>query len=90
MAIDFEIPAEAKAIRNKVRAWVHDECIPAEKRLVNGEDYKTVLGELRQKARSPARRRDSTSPTSSTRATRGFPSTASRSTPGSWSRSCRS
>src|SRR5262252_9945057 len=52
MAIDFEIPAEAKAIRNKVRAWVHDECIPAEKRLVNGEDYKTVLGELRQKARS--------------------------------------
>ena len=52
MAIDFEIPAEAKAIRNKVRTWVHDECIPAEKRLVNGEDYKTVLGELRQKARS--------------------------------------
>ena len=52
MAIDFEIPAEAQAVRERVRQWVHDECIPAEKRLVAGEDYKTVLGELRQKARS--------------------------------------
>ena len=43
MAIDFEIPAEAQAIRERVRQWVHDECIPAEKRLVDGEDYKTVL-----------------------------------------------
>ena len=33
MSIDFEIPAEAKAIREKVRKWVHDECIPAEKEL---------------------------------------------------------
>ena len=33
MSIDFEIPAEAKAIREKVRQWVHDECIPAEKKL---------------------------------------------------------
>jgi acyl-CoA dehydrogenase len=48
MAIDFEIPEEAKAMRK----WVHDECIPAEKRLIDGEDYKTVLGELRAKARS--------------------------------------
>ena len=31
--IDFEIPDEAKAIREKVRQWVHDECIPAEKEL---------------------------------------------------------
>jgi len=30
MSIDFEVPAEAKAIREKVRKWVHDECIPAE------------------------------------------------------------
>ena len=30
MAIDFEIPAEAKAIRERVRPWVHDECVPAE------------------------------------------------------------
>lgn len=52
MAIDFEIPADAKAVRERVRQWVHDECIPAEKRLLAGEDYKTVLGELRTKARA--------------------------------------
>lgn len=52
MAIDFEIPAEAKAVRERVRQWVHDECVPAEKRLLAGEDYKTVLGELRTKARA--------------------------------------
>ena len=52
MAIDFEIPEEAKKIRERVRQWVHDECIPAEKRLLDGEDYKTVLGELRTKARA--------------------------------------
>src|SRR5882762_2082891 len=52
MAIDFDIPAEAKAIREKVRSWVQDECIPAEKRLKDGEAYKTVLGELRAKARA--------------------------------------
>jgi len=52
MAIDFEVPADAKAVRERVRQWVHDECIPAEKRLLAGEDYKTVLGELRAKARS--------------------------------------
>jgi acyl-CoA dehydrogenase len=52
MAIDFEIPDEAKAMRKRVRKWVHDECIPAEKRLIDGEDYKTVLGELRTRARA--------------------------------------
>src|ERR1700685_4591597 len=51
MSIDFEIPAEAKAMRERVRQWVHDECIPAEKRLVDGGDYKTILGALRKKAR---------------------------------------
>ena len=51
MAIDFAIPEEAQEIRAKVRQWVHDECIPAEKRLLDGEDYKKVLGELRTKAR---------------------------------------
>lgn len=51
MAIDFEIPAEAKALRKRVRDWVHDECIPAEKRLLDGEEYNDVLGELRKKAR---------------------------------------
>jgi len=52
MSIDFEIPAEAKAIRAKVRQWVHDECIPAEKRLVDKESFKTVLAELRTKAKA--------------------------------------
>ena len=52
MSIDFEIPAEAKAIREKVRQWVHDECIPAEKELASGRDYKELLGELRAKARA--------------------------------------
>lgn len=52
MSIDFEIPAEAKAVREKVRQWVHDECIPAEKRLAAGEDFKTLLAELRKKARA--------------------------------------
>jgi acyl-CoA dehydrogenase len=52
MSIDFEIPAEAKAVREKVRVWVRDECKPAEQRLIDGEDYKTVLGELRAKARA--------------------------------------
>jgi acyl-CoA dehydrogenase len=52
MSIDFEIPAEAKAVREKVRQWVHDECIPAEKRLAAGEDFKTLLAQLRKKARA--------------------------------------
>jgi acyl-CoA dehydrogenase len=52
MSIDFEIPAEAKAMRERVRQWVHDECIPAEKELLAGKDYKTILGELRTKARA--------------------------------------
>src|SRR5450432_170750 len=51
MAIDFEIPAEAKAIRERVRQWVHDECMPAQQKLIDGGDYKTILGELRKKAR---------------------------------------
>jgi acyl-CoA dehydrogenase len=51
MSIDFEIPAEAKAVRERVRKWVHEECIPAEKRLVDKESFKTVLAELRDKAR---------------------------------------
>ncbi|HEY1707473.1 MAG TPA: acyl-CoA dehydrogenase family protein [Rhizomicrobium sp.] len=51
MAIDFEIPPDAKAIREKVRKWVHDECIPAQEKLLAGGDYKTILGALRKKAR---------------------------------------
>ena len=51
MSIDFEIPAEAKAIREKVRKWVHDECIPAEKEL-DTKPLEEVLGKLRKKARA--------------------------------------
>jgi acyl-CoA dehydrogenase len=52
MSIDFEIPPEAKAVRERVRQWVQDECIPAEARLKDKESYKTVLAELRAKARA--------------------------------------
>ena len=52
MSIDFEIPAEAKAVRERVRQWVQDECLPAEKRLHDGADYKPLLKELRAKARA--------------------------------------
>ncbi len=52
MSIDFEIPEDAKAVRERVRQWVHNECIPAEERLAAGADYKTLLTELRAKARA--------------------------------------
>ena len=50
MSLDFEIPPDAKAVRAKVRKWVHDECIPAEKKLLSGARrlaatiYRTVMG----------------------------------------------
>jgi acyl-CoA dehydrogenase len=49
--IDFEIPAETQAIREKVRTFVQEHCIPAEAELENRE-YEAVLAELRDKARS--------------------------------------
>ncbi|HEX3363797.1 acyl-CoA dehydrogenase family protein [Phenylobacterium sp.] len=52
MSIDFEIPPDAKAVRERVRQWVHDECIPAETRVTDKDSYKTVLAELRGKARA--------------------------------------
>src|SRR3981189_2947488 len=51
MSIDFEIPAEAKGMRAKVRKGVHDECIPAEKEL-DTKPLAEVLGPLRAKARA--------------------------------------
>jgi acyl-CoA dehydrogenase len=51
MAIDFEIPKEAQQIRERVRKWVHDECMPAEKKITDKESYKVVLNALRKKAR---------------------------------------
>ena len=52
MSIDFEIPPEAKAVRERVRQWVKDECVPAEKKIVDEASYKSVLAELRGKARA--------------------------------------
>lgn len=52
MAIDFEIPDEARAIREKVRRWVHEECVPAEKRMEASGDFDGVLSDLRAKARA--------------------------------------
>ncbi len=49
--IDFEIPAETKAIRAKVRAFVQDECVPAEEKCT-AENFESVLAELRTKARA--------------------------------------
>src|ERR1700744_5606184 len=49
--LEFEVPAEAKAIREKVRKFVHDECIPAEKEL-DSKGFDDVLAALRKKARA--------------------------------------
>src|SRR6201992_3590887 len=51
MSIDFEVPAEAKAIREKVRKWVQEECIPAEKELDTKPPHE-VLDPLRKEARA--------------------------------------
>jgi len=52
MSIDFEIPAEAKAIREKVRQWVHDECIPAQEKIKDKASFKKTIDDLRKKARA--------------------------------------
>jgi acyl-CoA dehydrogenase len=49
--IDFEIPAETKAVRAKVRDFVREHCIPAEAELERRQ-LKDVLAELRAKARA--------------------------------------
>jgi len=49
--IDFEIPPETKAIRQTVREFVQNHCIPAEAELEH-RDFDEVLAELRGKARS--------------------------------------
>src|SRR5438128_12260682 len=53
MSIDFEVPAEAKAIREKVRKFVQEECIPAEKEL-DTKQVAEVVGRRRKKARAQA------------------------------------
>lgn len=52
MAIDFTIPEDAKEVRERVRRWVQDECIPAEKEMAGGKKFKDVLARLRKKARA--------------------------------------
>jgi len=52
MAIDFTIPDDAKEVRERVRQWVQDECIPAEVELENGKPLKEVISALRKKARA--------------------------------------
>ena len=49
--IDFEIPEETRAIRDKVRAFVQSECHPAEE-ICTADNFDTVIAELRSKARS--------------------------------------
>ena len=48
--IDFTIPEDAKAIRNKVREFVQQECHPAEEQCT-AENFDEVLAGLREKAR---------------------------------------
>lgn len=49
--IDFEIPEETKQIREKVRRFVQQECIPTEQELT-ADNYEDVLAGLRVKARA--------------------------------------
>ena len=49
--IDFEIPEDTRAIRDKVRKFVQEECIPAEE-TCTAENFETVRDELRAKARA--------------------------------------
>ena len=49
--IDFEIPEATKAVRDKVREFVQQECHPAEERCT-ADNFDEVLAELRAKARS--------------------------------------
>ncbi len=51
MAIDFEIPAETRAIREKVRQFVDEHCKPAEEELEH-RPVKDVIDDLRVKARA--------------------------------------
>ena len=49
--IDFTIPDEAKAIRNKVRKFVQEECHPAEE-ICTADNFDDVMAGLRHKARA--------------------------------------
>ena len=40
--IDFEIPEDARLVRDKVRAFVQSECHPAEE-ICTADNFETVL-----------------------------------------------
>jgi acyl-CoA dehydrogenase len=52
MSVDFAIPEETKAIRERVRQWVHEVCKPAEAKVTSKETFKSTIAELRAKARA--------------------------------------
>jgi len=52
LAIEFEVPREAREVQAKVRAFVHEECMPAEAAVLAGADYQETLKGLRAKARA--------------------------------------
>ena len=49
--IDFEIPEAARAVRNKVRKFVQEECHPADE-ICTADNFDEVLAGLREKARA--------------------------------------
>ena len=49
--IDFTIPEETKAVRDKVRAFVQSECHPAEE-TCTADNFDETLAGLRSKARA--------------------------------------
>ncbi len=49
--IDFEIPEDARAVRNKVRKFVQEECHPADE-ICTADNFDEVLVGLREKARA--------------------------------------
>ena len=49
--IDFEIPEETRVIRDKVRKFVQEECIPAESRCT-ADNFEEVRDELREIGRA--------------------------------------
>ena len=48
--IDFEIPEDARVVRNKVRKFVQDECHPAEE-VCTADNFEETLAGLRTKSR---------------------------------------
>ncbi len=48
--IDFEIPEDARVVRNKVRKFVQDECHPAEE-VCTADNFEEILAGLRTKSR---------------------------------------